>query len=196
MFRYIGWRRGASTYLLALALALVTTGLCPASASAEPGILPFKPGIAVGARMGRIKVDETVSGQALGLYGQVMIGRLGVMGEVGRTSYGSSDRVDTKVGGGLTIRLFSISDVSAFVRASTGLNRVSVFDRTLADQIYAAIGPGLDVLLTRNISITAEILIAARRTVRDNPDGVVTTVVLVPDTEELTHLRLGLALSF
>ncbi len=177
------------------ALAMLVVVLGPKSAAAEPGILPFKPGVTVGAVIGKLQLDEDLTGESVGLYAQVELGRLGFTGEIARTSYEVNQRTDRRTGGGLTIRLISVSDVSLFVRATAGLIRASINEQTIADQIYGSAGGGIAILLTRNLSLTAEALGTARRTVRRS-DEIIPAVVFVEDNESLTHLRLGVALSF
>lgn len=174
-------------------IATLFTISSPLSAHAEPGVLPFKPGITIGGVMGRLS-SETIEGEALGVYGQLDIGRIGFMAEVGRASYASSERIDRLAGAGITARIISISDVSLFVRGSTGVSRATLGETTIANQVYLSAGGGVGVLLTRNIALTLEGLMTARKAVSTNDDDL-TAIVRVPDTEELTHLRLGLTFS-
>jgi hypothetical protein len=183
-----------------LALAgLIFSGIAtsPLVASADDGDMTLRvpePRLAVGAVYGRVGVDSGHHGTSIGIQGQLRLGQISLVGEIGKEELDDLSRTDRRVGASIQWRL-TRGVVEPYIRAGGGIVRSEAFAGGLVyDDLFGEAGGGIAFRLSPRLSVTADAMFGKRDRLRWVSQDVILLSIYLPETTRYSRVSVGLVI--
>jgi hypothetical protein len=168
---------------------------------ARPAPRPLIPRFGLGVFGGGVDVEDREAGEAFGLIGRFNVGRhLALEGELSRDEIENDVRVDNRAGGALILNLLPNRRLNPYLLAGGGVLFTDVADGQYSSRDpYGEAGIGVELKLSRRLSLSLEGRAGARRRASGGDPGETPLRSIAPPADEeesYTRGRLSAMLYF
>jgi hypothetical protein len=178
----------------AIFLAGIATSPSLASADQQLELKVPEPRLAIGATYGRLGVDTGHDAASLALQGHLRLGRLTMVGEIGKEEIEDLSRTDRHLGGTLRWHM-TRGLVAPYLSAGGGVVRSEMFNGGLVyDDLYGQAGAGVGLRLSPRLTITADAALGQRERLRWVRQDVLLLTIYMPETVRYNRVSIGLVM--
>ena len=158
----------------------------PSTVYARPAVRPWAPRFGLGVFGGGVDVEDREGGEAFGLIARFNVGRhLALEGELSRDEIENDVRIDNRAGGAVILNLLPNRRLNPYVLVGGGVLMTDVADGQYnTSDPYGEAGIGLELKLSRRLSVSLEGRAGARRRASAGDPGEMPLRAIAPPADE------------